>query len=89
MSESKTKCLFFLGTEIGGSLLLTATRDYEMKKKSYVKQKKKILCNQLDCARNKNHVEDLHLLHGIVERSKEQNKGIKINKNFIDFISEI
>ena len=33
MSESKTKCLFFLGTEIGGCLLLTATRDYEMKKK--------------------------------------------------------
>ena len=54
-----------------------------------MKQKKKILCNQLDCARNKNDVEVLYLLHGIVERSKEQNKGIKINKNFIDFISQI
>ena len=54
-----------------------------------MKQKKKILCNQLDCARNKNDVEVLYLLHGIVEWSKEQNKGIKINKNFIDFISQI
>ena len=70
-------------------MLLTATRDYKMKKKIIHETEKEKLCNQLDCARNKNHVEVLYLLHGIVERSKEQNKGIKINKNFIDFISEI
>ena len=31
--RAKLKCVFFLGTEIGSCLLLTATRDYKMKKK--------------------------------------------------------
>lgn len=60
-----------------------------MRRNHTLNRKRKYHANQLDCARNRNHVEILHLLHVIVELPKEQNKEIKRNENFIDFISEI